>query len=746
MNDTLKTRLADRRVRNLIVTLTALLLVLSAIGILLYTRVNTLLNRYMEVQGEKQAETLSELTHRQFEVEMTALRTVAGELPQIEGMRASALRAMQDSDPVGRIGVQRIDGLPYFGEAYDLNDFPCIESAVHGENAMSYCPGKGLMFCVPALRGENVAYVVYRLYPESALYERFGVVSYSGSGRARIEDASGAVVVDAQDANANEPLLFDAPGVREGVERLESEIYESGGACLFRKSDSGEVMLYAAPIEGTDYHVVGYVPKSVVMEGVHHISDMVLFVFSMLSAVVLLGGFLLVDAERQSRQRDSLREAARIAEKSSAAKSEFLANMSHDIRTPMNAIIGFTNLALRDAASPEEMRTNLGKIRSASSSLLDLINDILEMSRLESGAVELHETVCSLPELFTELEDLLSGPAGEKHQHFTTDCSGLTHRSVWCDRTQLRRVLLNLVGNAVKFTPEGGEISLSAQQLSSPLPDRARYELRVKDNGIGMSQEFAPRAFTLFERERTSTVSGMQGSGLGLAIVKNIVDSCGGTVRVETAQGVGSEFIVTLDLRPVSAEELRAEDQMPAASSQAAKAEPDAPDRADALSAPDGSSSSGVAAATDAEPAAPFSDPADASTDEGDTLAGRRILLVDDIELNREIASMVLEMMDLEVEQACDGSEAVALVQLAEPGYYDAVLMDIQMPVMDGYAATRAIRAMDGARGALPIIALSANAFDEDRKRSAEAGMNAHLAKPLDADELERTLRSILAR
>ncbi|MBR0283233.1 MAG: response regulator [Oscillibacter sp.] len=700
MSAKLKAWITDRRILRLALTLALMILLLSCLGVLLYLRVNALLNRYMEVQGEKQAETLAELTQRQFEVELTALYTVASELPRIEGMRANALQAIQEADYDGRIGVQRIDGSPFYGEAYSMEDFPCIESATHGKNAVSYCPGKGLMFCVPALREENVAFVVYRLYPEAILYQRFGVVSYGGSGHVRIEDAENHVVVPCHPADAEsvvfaEDAVFAENSVVEGVQWMERTLYGVGSASVFRRCSLGETMLYAAVIGNSDYHIVGFVPKSVVMEGVQHISSMVILVFVVLAVMTLSGGFLLMGLERQSRERDALREAARVAEKSSAAKSEFLANMSHDIRTPMNAIIGFTNLALQDMTNQEQVHAHLDKIKSASSNLLGLMNDILEMSRLDSGVLELNETVCVLPQMLEELREIMDEPVREKKQTFTTDCSGVADTAVWCDRVQLHRILLNLVSNAVKFTPEGGEISLRIQESPGESPDVGRYEIRVKDNGIGMSPEFAPKAFTLFERERTSTVSGVQGSGLGLAIVKHIVDSMNGTVRVQSEPGLGSEFVVVLNLRKAEEPERTPEAQ--------------------------------------------------ATLEEDVSLEGRRILLVDDIELNREIVAMILEMEEVETEQADDGSVAVKMIADAEPDYYDAVLMDIQMPVMDGYDATRAIRAMGGPRGATPIIALSANAFDEDKKKSAEAGMNDHLAKPVDESQLVEALRKVFA-
>ena len=692
-----KTRFSDRRTRRLLFTLGAMLLALVLIGLFLYMRVNVLLNGYMEGQGKKQAETLAELTERQFEVELTALYTVASEMTRIDDMRGEALRALQEADPSGKIGMQRIDGTAYYGEAHSMDDFPCIERAVHGENAISYCAGKGLMFAVPAMRGDNIAYVVYLLYPEDVLFERFGVTSYSGSGRTRVEDIDDRIIVDYLSPDSSEMLIFDEPTVAKGINVLETTLYTSGSAAVFRNSSIGEVMLYAAVIDGTDYHLVGYVPKTAVMEGVQGISALVILVFAILAAMVFLGGFLLIGLERKSRESDALREAARIAEKSSAAKSEFLSNMSHDIRTPMNAIIGFTNLALRDPSDTPQVTEYLGKIRSSSDHLLSLINDVLEMSRIESGKIELEEAPCLLPEILRDLHTIIIGQAEAKQQTLTMDEVNVVNEGVCCDKLRLNQVLLNLLSNAVKYTPDGGTIAVRVEQLESEDPERGVYEFRVKDNGIGMTPEFAAKVFDAFEREHSSTVSRIQGTGLGMAITKSIVELMGGEIWVNTEKGNGSEFVFRVSFR------LWAEQ-------------------------PEQSAKSGESAA----PTVSF--------------AGRRLLLVDDIEMNREIAVAVLEMNDFTVEEACDGTEAVEKVTHAEPGYFDAVLMDVQMPTMNGYEATRAIRASGTPNANIPIIAMTANAFEEDKKAALAAGMDGHVAKPIDVEKLMGVLGTILQK
>ncbi len=395
------------------------------------------------------------------------------------------------------------------------------------------------------------------------------------------------------------------------------------------------------------------------------------------------------------RQNAQLRSQLDSAHQISAAKSAFLSNMSHDIRTPLNAVIGYAALAGREGVTEEQMREYLSGIDTSGRHLLSLIDDILEMSRIENGRMELELAPADFCGIMREIRDLFAPQMAEKGLSFSMDGSRVVHRAVLCDRARLTRVFMNLLSNAYKFTPAGGSVSLTAAEREDD-GRRAVYEFRVKDTGIGMSPEFAERIFTAFERERTSTISGIQGTGLGMAITKNFVDLMGGGIRIETAPGKGTEFIVSLPLSHT-----------------------DKP---------------GACALSDApeEKRSPRFD-------------GRRILLAEDIAVNREIAAMLLTDAGFEVETAENGREAADKVRLSAPGTFDAVLMDVQMPVMDGYEATRAIRALpDPALARIPILALTANAFSEDRQKVLEAGMNGHVAKPVDPDVLLRSLSELL--
>ena len=407
---------------------------------------------------------------------------------------------------------------------------------------------------------------------------------------------------------------------------------------------------------------------------------------------------LLVQEQAYAVKQEQLAEAAQAANKS---KTSFLFNMSHDIRTPMNAIIGFANLAQNAKCSTEQMHSYLSKILVASQHLLSLINDILEMSRIESGKITLEPAPTSWNEMLQELQTIMQEQIESKKQSFTISIAPLTHDYVMIDKLRMEQVLVNLVSNASKYTPEHGSIRVELAQYPAAKPNHALYKLSVIDNGMGMSEDFVKKIFSPFERANNSTVSKIQGTGLGMSITKSIVDLANGTIDVNSKLGEGTEIIVAVTL----------------------------------------------CLCTDAETAARNAkqpDKQQAQTEQPD-FKGKRLLVVEDNKLNREITVTILEQTGIITEQAEDGSVAVKMVQDAAPGYYDLILMDIQMPIMDGYEATKQIRALPDKRLAqLPIIAVSANAFEEDKKASLAAGMDGHIAKPINVPDLFALMQKLI--
>ena len=542
--------------------------------------------------------------------------------------------------------------------------------------------------------------------------------------------------------------------------------------------------------------------------------------------------YILVMSDRTADKQinQALSDAVAAAETANRAKSTFLSNMSHDIRTPMNAIIGFTTLALSNIDDKDRVKDYLAKTLASSNHLLSLINDVLDMSRIESGKIHLEEVEVNLSDVLHDLKTIVSGQIYAKQLELYMDATDVTDEDVYCDKTRLNQILLNLLSNAIKFTPAGGTVSVRVRQLAGKVHGCGQYEFRIKDNGIGMSEEFAQKIFEPFERERTSTVSRIQGTGLGMAITKNIVDMMGGTIEVQTAQGKGSEFIICLPMRtqaehrPVEKitelEGLKAlvvDDDFNTCDSVTKmlvkvgmRAEWTLSGKEAVLRARQSIEMSDVyhayiidwrlpdmngievtrqirslhddtpiiiltaydwsdieveakAAGVTAFCSKPMfmSDLretlmsalgqklTDASQEllpeEDADFKDRHILLVEDNELNREIAQEILREYGFRVDTAENGAVAVEKVRTAAPGSYDLVLMDVQMPVMDGYTATRQIRALeDPALAGIPILAMTANAFDEDRRNAMESGMNGFLSKPIVIGDLVQELHKIL--
>ena len=420
------------------------------------------------------------------------------------------------------------------------------------------------------------------------------------------------------------------------------------------------------------------------------------------------------ERKKQAALSEELRRALEQAEKASNAKTNFLNNMSHDIRTPMNAIIGFTDLAIEHNSDRELSLEHLKKIKTSSSHLLALINDVLDMSRIESGKVLISEKPLSLPTVTDDLYNIVLSDAKANDLMLDFSCD-VKDEYVCGDILRLNQILLNCLGNAIKFTPPGGTVSFSIHQTAPAKAGRASYEFKICDTGIGIDAEFLPHIFDPFERERTSTVSGIQGTGLGMSICKNLVELMDGNISVTSEKDKGTQITIALDMTLAGEDDAA---RLKAEKEAAAALHPAVIDN-------------------DAAPAA----------HQPDDLTGIRVLIVEDNELNLEITCAILEQTGATLDTAEDGSIALEKVQTSPPGYYDIILMDIQMPVMDGYQATESIRRLpDPQKANVPIVAMTANAFEEDRKHAFAAGMNAHIAKPVDIKIFFSTLKEILKR
>ncbi len=611
------------------------------------------------------------------------------------------------------------------------------------------------------------------------------------------------------------------------------------GYVIYRTPNTGgwEYMYYA-PIGVNRWSVAVDVPENEAFASVFAVRR-ICFVLGVLMSITVLVYYLWVrhnanQVTKQAVEHAVLTEKLQKAEAADRAKSIFLSNMSHDIRTPMNAIIGFTTLAQVNIDNRERTQEYLRKILSSSNHMLSLINDVLDMSRIESGKLNIEEKECSISDIFRDLRNIIQTQMQSKQLNFFMDTVDVVDERIFCDKLHMNQVLLNLLSNAIKFTPAGGTVALTIRQKPHAPSGYGSYEIRVKDTGIGMSSEFTKHIFEPFERERNTTASGIQGTGLGMAITKNIIDTMGGTIELHSEPGKGTEFIINLDFRlceePQTVEvvqelqglralvvddsfstcdsvtkmlrqigmrsewvlhgkeavlhakqayelgdeyhafiidwflpdlsglevvrQIRAvvgnstpiiivtaydwtafEDEARAAGVNAFCNKPIfLSELRDILISTTGS----LHGARSTQPESPIPSPPK-------HLEGARLLLTEDNELNREIAEEILTDSGFVVETAEDGTVAVEKVKNSAPGYYALVLMDIQMPVMDGYEATRAIRALEDPKLAnIPIVAMTANAFDEDRRRALESGMNDHVAKPIDVGTLLKTITKVL--
>lgn len=387
----------------------------------------------------------------------------------------------------------------------------------------------------------------------------------------------------------------------------------------------------------------------------------------------------------QEEQNKALLSAYETAHQASRAKSDFLANMSHDIRTPMNAIMGMSTIARRNIHDPEKLEDCLNKIDASSKHLLSLINSVLDMSKIESGKVVFVEEVFQLDQMIEDIKRIVQPQAEKKDIQFTGEYETLQGVMVKSDPLRIRQVLLNIVGNAIKFTPEKGKVHCSGFKVLSIYDGYSTFEFTCEDNGIGMDQEFVDKIFQPYERSKNVTSNEIEGSGLGMFISKNIVEMMNGEIYVESKKGEGTKFTVIFHLKEISEQPEKEKTEQ------------------------------------NEETQIAF-----------DAMKGKRILLVEDNDMNREIAQEFLTEEGILVENAVNGKEAVEKMEQSSLYYYDLILMDIQMPVMNGYEASAAIRRMDREDSGLPIIAMTANAFSDDIRQAKEAGMNEHIAKPID--------------
>ena len=518
------------------------------------------------------------------------------------------------------------------------------------------------------------------------------------------EDGQPVYLIDGLDLGAED---FAYPGTRIEEEMAPYIQTALSGEPVYSRdvvdTTWGPIFTACYPVKDEDGQVMGALCVEIAMNTTYQFlkrssqtTVSVALTSGMVAALLSMSIYLYLRWQRmaEARQQVLLQNAVVAADAANQAKSTFLFNMSHDIRTPMNAVIGYADLAEKHRQEPERLQGYLKNIQVSGEKMLSIIDNVLELSRIESGKVTLEETAVEAGSIFESCVVMVQPELERKHQTMTVE-KHTPNPYLYMDTSRILEVILNLVSNAIKYTGDGGHIRCAIRQLPSDREGWCVQELSVADNGIGMSEEFQQHIFEAFARERSSTVSGVEGSGLGMGIVKKLVDLMDGSIDIQSKLGEGSTFTVHIPCRLA-----RQEDAVPKC----------AAERADKTG-----------------------------------LAGRRILLAEDNDLNAEIATELMGEEGLLVDRAENGAHCLEMLEKAPAGMYDAILMDVQMPVLDGYEATRKIRRLeDPWRANIPIIAITANAFAEDRQRALEVGMDDHVAKPIDMAKLIPVLQKQL--
>ena len=646
--------------------------------------------------------TIIESTHQganalnvQFERDFEDLEQIWRQLAQAEPeAREEMLRYYQAVDPDLRFyqakrqqgGDKKATGyLSALREEQLAGLVPSHINSLTGENVFN-------MFVQGRLADGNLAYLV-KEYRTREIANQFTLSFYDQTGFSYLVDQRGNIMVRSEHRNSNKTVynLFDMVAGPENDPQVLAQFEQSvqqlkTGWARFSYNGTGLVFCYEPLQLDAGWLLVSVVPERMISAQTNSILQKTLIFSGLLLALMLLivAVFYAIKMHENTLHTNELQQALNEADRANKAKGRFLMDMSHDIRTPLNAIIGMTAVARQNVNNPDKMQDCLRKIEISGLQLISMVSDVLDMSQIEQGTLVLRQEPCNLDKLFAETLELMQPKAQEAGLQLEAEPLQLANPQGVGDALRIRQVLLNIIDNAVKYTPAGGRVHLTLTQPEPPQDDQVIYHFCCQDTGIGMDEDFQQRMFMPFERARNTTDSKIAGTGVGLPISKSLLEVMGGHIEVDSQPGCGTTIQLAFPL-------LLAQDE-----------------------------------AAPAEMA---------------TYADKRVLLVEDNELNMEIMEELLGLFEVQIAKAEDGQQAVDLVQANPGGYFDLVLMDIQMPVMNGYEACRQIRALTKLHGdTVPIIAVTADAFREDVKLARQAGMNGHLKKPLDFQEVYRTL------
>ena len=687
------------RNKKIIVGMLVFIAILGVAGILMHDRMKTRLNYYGERQTVQQAQLLAQMTESQFEAELRQLEWTAGFMQHYGEEHQDIISVFNTQEENVSVGLLELDGNAVHGKTLDFLAFDGIRQSFRGENAVSYGRDEGLLFTVPVYRGRNVRYVLYKLYDEKQLYDRFGITCYDGEGRAVIMNRQEQIIIPDGSTADQQSYFMEMPEVYDGFLQMREQLQVLTSVSTYVQTKDNDYFLFASEIADTDMLLVGIVPEIVAMEGIYYLIVLVLWVFILLMVAFVIGMVYLFSAEERAKESDELREAKMIADNANRAKSDFLANMSHEIRTPINAIMGMNEMILRECKQ-DEISEYAQNIQSASRTLLSLINDILDFSKIESGKMEIIDSTYDMVSLLNDVVNMVRIKAEDKNLWFNINIDKTLPGELWGDGMRNRQVLINLLSNAVKYTKEGG-ISLSV--VGEPMEgDNILLKIQVTDTGIGIKKEDLPKLFRNFERLDLKENKYVEGTGLGLAITHRLITQMNGQIEVESEYGVGTTFTIYLPQGIMSDSTIG--DFQGKYQSEMKK---NVHQYRESFVAPDA-----------------------------------KVLVVDDTAMNLTVISQLLKKTKIQVATCLSGKECLFMIQKE---HYDVILLDHMMPEMDGIETLRLFKDMYNHKCQdTPVIALTANAIVGVREMYMREGFNDYLSKPVESRALEEMLRKYI--
>ncbi|MBQ7593912.1 MAG: response regulator [Synergistaceae bacterium] len=668
---------------------------LIAVGVMFRVRMGELLTAYTENQTERQAETLAEKAAEIFNTELKTLAYIASKI-EANPEEVALLMPLLFNEKGFRQGLLTMNGHAVYGDALSLHTYSGIKTAFRGVSAITFAPNEGLLFTYPVFRGKNVKYVLYRLYPLKSIAERFSITCYDDIGKILIVTRDGDIVVPFAE-NASEDVAFMQTKEVEGFYRsMHREMEVSVAAAHSFETERGEMLLFEAEIPGTDYVLMGFVPKIKASEGIDNITLLVVWVFSLLMLLVVIGCMYLVRVRVQIQESDELREAKAAAEYASQAKSVFLSNMSHEIRTPINAVLGMNEMILRESEEQNILEYS-ENIRTAGNTLLGLINDILDFSKIEAGKMDIIPVNYDLSSLINDLVTMIQARTDKKGLMLKLDFDENIPKMLDGDEVRIKQVVTNILTNAVKYTEKGSVTFRIGYEKIADNPDSVFLNFAVIDTGIGIKPEDMTKLFSEFERIEEKRNRNIEGTGLGMNITKSLLEMMGSSLKVESVYGEGSTFSFRLQQKVIRWDPL---------------GDYEAAHRASLLSMK--------------------------KYHEKFTAPDAHVLVVDDTPMNLTVFKSLLKRTLVKIDTADSGIKALTL---ANEKKYDVIFLDHMMPEMDGIETLQRLRAdTEGPNIKTPAICLTANAISGAREEYLAVGFDDYLTKPIDAVKLEEML------